>query len=188
MIKDKITPEIKEKMKDAIKETIKTGNEYSFFICKDEKENLSATHVTKGTETEIVMGPPVKCPYKTQGNFHTHADLSNIKKFILKDIPVSEEVAREFALELARREGLPITTPSHPDVLSAFLNKCTNRTEGTVCVGSDADHDRVDCWTAKEVSKKKCMEVMLRFQTEFKHEPPKDWIKPLFDKEIIDLK
>lgn len=66
MILDKITSEIKERMKDAIKDTIKTGNEYSFFICKDENGNLPTTHITKGTETKILMGPPVKCPYKTQ--------------------------------------------------------------------------------------------------------------------------
>ncbi len=50
------------------------------------------------------MGPPVKCPFKTQGNFHTHADVSNVKR----GSPVSDKVARKFVLELAKREGISI--------------------------------------------------------------------------------
>lgn len=187
LLKDRMTPEIKEKMKHSIKLTIETGNEHSFFICKDEKENLSSTSITKGVPTKIEMGPAI-CPYKTQGNFHTHPDVSNIRRFIFKDREISREVAKEIAIRLAEKEGISITTPSHPDLLSALLNKCFRRTEGTVCVGSDADPNHVSCWTAKEESLKKCEDAIFRFELERKkHDPPKEWIKPLFDKETIYL-
>lgn len=38
--------------------------------------------------------------------------------------------------------------------------------------------------TAKEESRKKCMEAMLRLQTKMKRESPKEWIRPLFEKEL----
>ena len=39
-INDKLTPEIKNKFKDAIRKTIDTGREHAFIMCIDDNGNL----------------------------------------------------------------------------------------------------------------------------------------------------
>lgn len=191
-IKDKITPEIKDKFRDAINLTIKTGREHAFIICRNDKEELFPRDICRGEECIVTMESPESClPFRAQGNFHTHADVA-VARRIFKD--VEEKFPRkmlvDYIKEVADSEGIEITTPSQGDLINALVNKCLRRTEGTVCVASDAVPDRIDCYTANnQITKDDCdRAVMLKLLTKTEESgTPRSWIKPLFDKEIIDL-
>lgn len=193
MIKDKITNEIRDKFKDAINRTIKTGSEHAFIICRDNKEDLFSRDICEGKECTVTMEHPESClPSRAQGNFHTHADVA-IARRILKDPErrLPRELVVDYVKEVADSEGVDITTPSYTDLINTLINKCLIRTGGTVCIASDAVPDRVDCYTANNtVTKDDCnIAKMLKFSTGTQETGlPRPWIKPLFDKETIDLK
>lgn len=193
MIKDKITSEIKDKFRDAISRTIKTGREHAFIICRDDKEELFPRATCEGGECIVTMERPESClPFRAQGNFHTHADVT-VARRILKDTEgkLPREMILDFIREVSDSEGIDITTPSHGDLVNTLVNKCMKRTEGTVCVASDAKPDRVDCYTVnKRATKDDCNIAKFSMLTTNVEEsgPPKPWIKPLFDIETIDLK
>ena len=61
----------------------------------------------------------------------------------------------------------------------------------TVCIAGDIDPDKVGCWTPKRgVANLATCYYAKRDNTLTKEKDiaPKMWIKPLFNKEIIDLK
>ena len=74
MIKDKITPKLKERFKDAIKKTIHTGREQGFYICKDKEGKLFADKGCEGEQCDLMIGRPQdSCQGEiNQGDFHTH--------------------------------------------------------------------------------------------------------------------
>jgi hypothetical protein len=191
MIKDKITLEIKDKIRDAISRTIKTGREYAFLICKNDKEYLFPRTMCEGSDCMVTIEHPDSClPFRTQGNFHTHADVA-VATRIFKD---EEELPRKMILdiikEVADSERVDITTPSQGDLINALVNKCLRRTEGTVCIASDAVPDRADCYTVNnKITENDCNRAKLsKFLRRIEDTgTPRSWIKPLFDKEIIDL-
>ena len=53
LIRDKITPELKSRFLQEIRTTIEIGKERGFFICKDEKDSLSATKSCEGKECTV---------------------------------------------------------------------------------------------------------------------------------------
>lgn len=190
-IKDKITPEIKNKFRDALRRTIDTGREHAFIMCRDDKGNLYPRDICEGEECEVKMESPALCfPHRTQGNFHTHADTSVVRR-IFKDTEkrIPKEIIISYVEDVARSEGIDVTTPSYGDLVNTLINKCIERTEGTVCVGSDANLDRVDCWTVNNtITEDDCGRARtLKLLGMAGEGPPKPWIKPLFDKEIINL-
>lgn len=189
MIKEKITPELKVKFKESIRKTIETRLEHGFMLCKDDKGNLHPTDIYSGEETKIYLSKRPKCPPNTitQGGFHVHPDIATVRKFVFKDKHVPEKVIISHIKNVVKRSGVPITTPSQSDLANAIADKCNKHTEGSVCIGSDADPNRVDCWTVKNDIDCKKMEEILT-EKEFKPGPPKKWIIPLFDKESIDLR
>jgi hypothetical protein len=193
MIKDKITREIKDKFRDAISRTIKTGREHAFVICRDDKEELFSRTICEGRECTVTMEPPKSClPFSTQGNFHTHADIA-VARRIFEDVEekLPKKMIVDYIKEVADSERIDITTPSHGDLINSLVNKCLGMTEGTVCVASDAVPDRADCYTANSsITKDDCNIAIFSRLTERIEESgtPKPWIKPLFDKETIYLK
>ena len=62
--------------------------------------------------------------------------------------------------------------------------------KGSVCIGSDLDENKVECWTTKDIDEGDCIKTLVEhFEPEhIPSKPPEDWIKPLFEKEIIKLK
>lgn len=192
MIKDKITPEIKDKFRDAINLTIDTGREHAFIMCRDNKEDLFPRTICEGRECIVTLESPESClPFRAQGNFHTHADTA-VARRIFKDVEgrLPRKIMTDYVKEVADSEGVDVTTPSHGDLINALINKCLRRTDGTVCVGSDAVPDRVDCYTANnKITKDDYNRATLsKLLTRIEESGlPKPWIKPLFDKEIINL-
>lgn len=187
MIKDKITPQIKDRFRDALKRTIEAGKEHSFNICKDRNGNLYPRDICVGEECGIQMESASKCfPDRSQGNFHTHADMAVARRTIGD---MGSEFLTTLIKDAADFEGVDVTTPSHGDLVNALINKCIKRTEGTVCVGSDSISDRVDCWTAKDnIHEDDCEKAMtLKMMGLVGIGTPKPWIKPLFNKEIIEI-
>lgn len=193
MIKDKITPEIKDKFIDAISRTIKTGREHAFIMCRDEKEELIPRPICEGKECVVTMESPKLClPFRTQGNFHTHADVT-VARRMFKDAKgkFPRELLIDYIKDVADSEGIDITTPSHGDLINTLVNKCMRRTEGTVCVASDAIPERADCYTANsKITEDDCNTAKISLFTTRTEDSgtPRQWIKSLFDKEIIDLK
>ena len=206
---DKITPELKERLKDAVKKTVDTGKEQGFYICKDKEEKLFADKECEGGQCDIMIGRPQDaCKGETnQGDFHTHPfkSLASFERMILiktygydrvkNDL---ENVIKEEFKYLHEREGLKdasINTPSYIDALKTLSFKCDGLTQGTICIGTDVDKDKVECWTVKKTGKDANSKNCKKMEKEWKYAvimggdmPIKKWIAPLFNKEIIDLK
>ncbi len=208
MIKDKITPKLKERLKDAIKKTIDTGKEQGFYICKDKKGKLFADKGCEGEQGDIMIGRPQDACLGeiNQGDFHTHpyTSLEPFERMTLiktygydrveKDL---KNVIKEEFKYLHEKEGLKnvsINTPSYIDTLKALGFKCGKLTQGTICIGTDIEKDKVECWTVRETDKDTTKRNCDKMEEEWKYAarrgdmPVKKWIVPVFDKEIIDLK
>lgn len=209
MIKDKISSELKERFKCTIKKTIDTGKEQGFYICKNKEGKLFADKEREGEEYGLTIGRPQDvCQGEVnQGDFHTHPYTSIdtfermyfIKTYgydrVKNDL---KNVIKEEFKELHEKEGLKdvsINTPSYIDTLKALGFKCDGLTQGTVCIGTDIEKDKVECWTVKETDKYTKSRNCNKMEEEWKYAvrrgggiPVKKWIVPLFDKEIIDLK
>lgn len=201
MISDNITPVLKHRFRKEIRITADTGKERGFFICKDEKGYLVPSKKTcQGTECEVTLkNPRGACPIKIQGDFHTHPDLAITKIYlkeqdkkidtddILKDkiIKSKKEVQERLGIK-----GLPAITPSYSDALKSILVNCASDIEGTACVGSDLEDDKVECWTPKKDMKlKDCQKAEKEYEiVKGKSLSARKWIVDLFDKETIDLK
>ena len=162
-------------------------------MCRDDKEELLPRAICEGSECTVTMERPESClPFRAQGNFHTHADIA-VARRLLKDPEekLPRKIILDFIREISDSEGIDITTPSHGDLINSLVNKCLRRTEGTVCVASDAVPDRADCYTANSsITKVDCNIARFSMLTERIEESgtPKPWKKPLFDKETIYLK
>lgn len=50
MIKDKITPQIKDRIRYALRRIIDTGDEHAFIMCSDRKGNLYPRDMCRGNE------------------------------------------------------------------------------------------------------------------------------------------
>lgn len=209
MIKDKISPELKERLKDAIKKTIDTGKEQGFYICKNKEGKLFADKGCEGEQCDLMIGRPQdSCQGEiNQGDFHTHPYTSIdtfermyfIKTYgyhrVKEDL---KNVIKEEFNSLHEKEGLKnvsINTPSYIDTLKALGFKCDGLTQGTVCIGTDIEKDKLECWTVRETYKDTMKRNCNKMEEEWKYAarrrggiPVKKWIVPLFDKEIIDLK
>lgn len=196
MIKDKITPELKERLKDAVKKTVDTGKEQGFLLCKDNKDNdpLYASRSSIDGESELNFAKiKSECPIKIQGDFHTHSYLPDIKSRLKEGFPkenIPENAIRDITIQLYSRKNMSVTEPSHGDLLGVLVLKSKDKIVGTTCSGSDTEPSIVECWTAKENIDKKHYN---RANTEIEdprliRNSPHEWIRPLFNKEIIDLK
>lgn len=194
MIKDKITPKLKTRFLEEIDKTMKNGNERGFLLCRDIDGTLSASRTSIGENDKINFSDiNTQCPFMIQGDFHTHASASDMKRFIKKELPeekVSDDVVRDIAIKLYKKNGISTTEPSHGDLLGLLVLKGKNKIIGTVCTGSDAEPNKIECWTARDNINNddyKRASVEIKNPNLSRH-APHDWIKPLFHKEIINLK
>jgi hypothetical protein len=206
MIKDKITPEFKERLKYAIKKTIYTGEEQGFYICRDKEGKLFADKECGGNQCNITMGRPQDAckGHINQGDFHTHpyTSLQPYERLALINIYGSSRIKEDLKNVIIERfrqihqnegvENVSINTPSYVDTLKALSFKCDNLTMGTTCIGTDIEKEKVECWTAsdKNINNKNCNKIKEELENSIKEGgdmPVKKWILPLLDKEIIDL-
>ncbi len=196
MIKDKITPQLKNKFIEEISKTITDGNEHGFLICHDKNGNLSPSNSSNGEKNNInFIDIKDQCPFKIQGDFHTHASASDVRDFIKENIPeekgiIRDSLIRDITVKLYKENGISTTTPSHGDLLGLLVLKGKGKIAGTVCMSSDAEPNNVECWTTKEnvINNNHYKRANVELQNrKLVRNPPHDWIKPLFNREIIDL-
>ncbi len=192
MISNKITPGLKKAFLEEIKKTKDTGREHGFPICMDNKGELSAPEKRrKGKESGFtIRNVHEYCPDRVQGGFHTHPFLIDVERFYGRK-PTEKEIERAFNIykEHFEREGITVQTPSHHDLTDTLINQCRRYSEGTVCTGSDLDMEKVECWTVKpeKVKIKDCSQATEEHKQRIA-KSPREWIRPLFEKEIIKLK
>jgi hypothetical protein len=195
MIKDKITQELKQRFKQEIHKTITDGDEHGFLICKNNDGNLSPSVATNGNKYNInFTNIKSQCPFKIQGDFHTHASVEDMRNFIKDKLPeegkVPEKTIRDMTIKLYQENGISTTTPSHGDLLGVLVLKNKGKVAGTVCMSSDAEPAKVECWTTKDnIIHNNHYE---RANTEILDDklvrnPPHSWIKPLFNRELINV-
>ena len=194
MIKDKISIKLKNKFLQEINKTIKDGDEHGFLICKDNDGHLSPSVATKGNKYNINFKDiKSQCPFQIQGDFHTHSSVEDMKNFIKENLPsegsIPDHVVRDITIKLYQHNGISTTTPSHGDLLGVLVLKGKNKIHGTVCMSSDAEPDHVECWTTKDNVnsdhyKRANTEIL---DMKLVRNPPHNWVKPLFHKEIINL-
>ena len=216
MIKDKITPKLKERFKVAIKKIIETGKEQGFYICKDKEGKFFADKECEGEKCDIMIGSPQDACLGeiNQGDFHTHPYKSLtvpekmflIKKYGYESIEKELEniIIKEFK-EIYEKEGLKnvsINTPSYTDTLKTLGFKCDNLTQDTICIANnsnvlstDIEKNKVECWTVRETDKDTTHRNCNKMEEEWKYAtrlggdmPVRKWIVKSFDKEIIHLK
>lgn len=195
MIKEKITPDLRAKFLQEIHKTIKDGDEHGFLICKDNDGNLSPSATTNGNKYNINFEDiKYQCPFKIQGDFHTHASVEDVRNFIKDKIPeqgdIPENLIRDITIKLYKENGISTTMPSHGDLLGLLVLKKKGKVAGTVCMGSDAEPRHIECWTTRDNIKDEHYE---KANTEIKNENllrniPHNWIRDLFHKEIINLR
>ena len=147
MIKDNITPQLRKRFLQEIKNSKETGKERGFHICIEDNGKLSAGDTCIGGECSMkFQNVSVSCPgKKVQGDFHTHPYLADVRKSFGITFKASDELIRSATEIFLEKRGLTPTIPSHADARSAVLGKCSKRTEGTTCVGSDLDLNNVEC-------------------------------------------
>ena len=83
--------------------------------------------------------------------------------------------------------------PSHSDARNAILGKCSKKTEGTTCIGTDLENSKVECWTPKDIDDGDCVRALadrlgLSIGEHNDSTLPHEWVRPLFNVEMIDLK
>lgn len=192
MIKDKITPQLRKRFLQEIKKSKETGKERGFHICIEDNGKLSAGDTCIGEECGMKFQRiNVSCQgKKVQGDFHTHPYLADVRKSFGVTFKASDELIRAATETFLEERGLTPTIPSHADARNAVLGKCSKRTEGTTCVGSDLDMEKVECWTIKQMDDGDCIRALVEYISpeEEGHKLPKEWVKPLFEIEMIRLK
>ena len=191
MIKDKITPQLKARFSREIQKTVRTGNEYVFLICIDEKGKLYPTKSTcEGEKCLHMKSLYPECSYKVQGDFHTHPDVGITMQTLKKDgtqLPFKD--ARDVYLKSIKAVGKESHGPSHGDLLGALIRKHENIDFGTTCVATDAIPNEIECWHIKnKITKEDYERSEKESGPTLANDAPHDWIKPLFIKEIIKLK
>lgn len=126
------------------------------------------------------------CPDKVQGAFHTHPYIIDLEHFYGRR-PTEKEI--DGAIKSYKKHGINLTTPSHHDLIDTLLNQCLGAAVGTVCTGSDLDLEKVECWTVKsdKVKARDCVQAIQEHEERIAEEP-REWVKPLFDREIINIK
>lgn len=194
MIKDKITPELKNAFIESIDKTKNTDREHGFYICLDKDGKLSPSkHKCEGTMHCLTA--KIKrdtCPGKIQGFFHVHPQKLILEMALnrkLSDEEIKQMVSS--AKERFGKKGFSVQSPSHVDVLNSLTNRCDGYMEGTTCTTSDLEADKVECWTPKKNAINFVTCSIAKLDNSLTKEIggiPKKWIRPLFDKEMIDLK
>jgi hypothetical protein len=193
-IKDKITPKIRKKFLLAIRQTKDTGKEHGFHLCIENDGKLSSTNMYIGDEHSIKLHEiHMPCAEKKlQGDFHTHPHLIDAKKYFNITFQASDKLMKSAIKQFVEERGLTVTMPSHSDARDAILGKCSKKTEGTTCVGTDLDNSRVECWTPKDIDDGDCIRALAEKLgatiDDDNSTIPHEWIRPLFNIEMIDLK
>jgi len=133
MIKDKITPALKERFRQTIKKTIDTGKEQGFFICSNKQGELYPSKSCEGDECKIILEDQSVCPQRVEGDFHTYPNLANTKRKyreLRKQIPPDDMLKEDVRKSLTRMYeekgvvGLSPIIPSYKDTLNVVVNKC----------------------------------------------------------------
>lgn len=199
MIKDKITPALKEKFRQTIDKTIDTGKDQGFFICSDKQGSLYPSKPCEGEECKILEDQSSICPVRIQGNFHTRPYLASAKrkyKEIGKQVPIDDVLKQEIRKSLTEMHeekgvvGISPIVPDYKDSLYTIVHKCFRNTDVSTCVGSDLEKNKIECWTPKDIRKGQCVRAVFDFRNivgKKKEFFPKKWIVPLFDKEQITI-
>lgn len=194
MIRDKITPELKNAFIESINKTKATHIEHGFYICLDKDGKLSPSK-DKCEGTQHCITSEIKqdtCPGKIQGFFHVHPKRLSLE--IMLNRKLSDEELKflvSFTREGLAKKGFSVQIPSHTDVLNAYIDKCERITEGTTCTASDLEGDKIECWTPKKYAANFVTCSIAKIDNTLEKGAsgkPKKWIKYLFDKEIVDLK
>lgn len=117
-----------------------------------------------------------------------------MRNFINDKIPevrnVPEKTIRNLTVKLYKENGLSTTSPSHGDLLGVLVLKKKGKVSGTVCMSSDAEPHNVECWTTKDhiINNNHYERASAEIEDErLLRNPPHGWIKPLFNREIINL-
>lgn len=205
MIKNKISPDLEERFKYEIEKSIENGKERGFFLCLDEKDKIFPSESSEGDEDTIYISNIRDCKGKVEGNFHVHNYISHMRKdYVLfrkeidkeyekKHKQLSNETIRK-VLKKVMGKRLKPSSPSERDLLVAAIHKCNGLTNGTVCIGSDMEKNRVECWTIinEFMTKKTCNKVKETYESRYneieKGSSPSKFTKRLFLREIINLR
>lgn len=191
MIKDKITSELKNRLKQEIDNTIEDGKEHGFLLCSGKKEKLSATRSVVGDNNLFLKPLKDQCDFKIQGDFHTHPHANYAKKFfdkqLRREIPIED--VKNGLTDAAKKKNISLTEPSYGDILGTMVLNYKKEILGTTCVGTDIEPEKVECWSIKgNVKKEDFDKVVEELDSPAVNSNPLKWVRPLFEKEIIDLR
>ena len=177
-------------MLNEIKTTKETGKERGFHMCIEENGKLSAGDTCIGEECGMKFQDTSCHGKKIQGDFHTHPYLADIRKSFGITFKTSDELIRAATETFLEKRGMTPTIPSHADLRNAIIGRCAKRTEGTTCIGSDLDLEKVECWNIRHMDDGDCIRALMEYISpeEESQKLPKDWVRGLFDIEMIRLK
>ena len=163
MIKDKTTPQLRKKFLEEINKTKELGKERGFHLCIEENGKLSAGNTCIGDECHLsFQQSDISCSdKKVQGSFHTHPYLADVRKrFNVEFKGASDKLLSASVEAFLKEKGFSPTIPSHADVIGAILGKCAKKSEGTTCIGTDLDLNKVECWTISNMDDGDCFRAL----------------------------
>lgn len=193
MIKEKLTPELINRFKEEIQKTIRDGKEHGFSICTDDILYATKSCIGEKCSLEGYEKLRYQClPNKTLGNFHTHPSIAIGREILEKRLgrKVSTGDVKKAIIDTARKRNITLTSPSHGDLLDALALRYSKKELGVACVGTDIDPNKVECWISKKGIETKDDVIKLgeELQSSAVNDPPHEWVKPFFNREIIDLR
>jgi hypothetical protein len=206
MMKEIITPKIKNRFLEEVRIAKANGRERGFFLCKDEKGNVIPARTCEEEQCDIAIEDPFSiCPKGFKGDIHVKPYITATKKYYHKKgiiIPPEDKLKERVIQNLKKRHeekglpDLPVVSPSYTDTLNSVLLKCFKNIDSVTCIGSDIEENKLNCWTPiKEIRKGHCVRALYDQRKIFKEKNkkmiqmfPKKWIVPLFEKEVINLK
>lgn len=200
MIKDKITPQIKNRLLEEIRISKANGRERGFFLCKDDKE-IIPSRTCEGDECSLVVeDPSIICPKGLIGNIHIEPYVSATKRDYQKKriiIPSDDVLKLNIEKKLRKKHEekdlgeLSPVSPSYLNTLNILLLKCFKNIDTFTCVTSDLDENKMECWTPKkDIRKGQCVRSLYEQKKVLREKErlfPKKWITSLFTKEVIQL-
>ena len=156
-IKDKLSKETIDLMKDFIKNTRNTGLEHGFIMRSNNAITPSKERAI-GTEHKVGLKYEGSCKDKIQGSFHTHSRINELKE-LYKNSEIRDLINFEEFENFIVIKDIPI--PPIGDLSIAAITKGLKMTDGSSCIGNDVGSDVVSCWTAKDEMPKDLIRILV---------------------------
>ena len=102
------------------------------------------------------------------------------------EIPI-EDVKKGLS-DAAKKKNISLTEPSYGDIIGTMILNHEDEILGTTCIGTDIEPEKIECWSTKDrITKGDFDKAVEELGSPAINSNPLKWVRPLFNKETIDL-